>query len=195
MRITKEQAEGFRFPRWEELPALSLYMDQVLIVLEEALALFQEEPERLVTATMINNYVKQKLIAAPEKKKYGREQIAQLLVVSVLKKVLSMQEIAAIIALMTEEYGAGRAHDLFAEGLEQALRCTFAGAACAPDANRVPPLVMSAAQAALMGKLQVQVSLHDALKKEAPAPEKKPEKKKEEKQHNKKKQEKNAPGK
>ena len=78
MRITPEQASAFHCPRWEELPKLLLYMDQVILVLEETLSLFVEEKENVVTSTMINNYVKHKVIPAPVKKKYEKEHLANL---------------------------------------------------------------------------------------------------------------------
>ena len=53
------ELEAFHCPRWEELPQLALYMDQVLLVLSTAFApLSAGQPP--VTASMINNYVKLK---------------------------------------------------------------------------------------------------------------------------------------
>ena len=43
-------------PAWEELPAIPLYMDQVILYLGESLKLFQREEEAsLLTSSMINN--------------------------------------------------------------------------------------------------------------------------------------------
>lgn len=95
MRITPEQASAFHCPRWEELPKLLLYMDQVILVLEETLSLFVEEKENVVTSTMINNYVKQKVILPPVQKKYGREQLAQLMVVCLLKRCFPSMRLPA----------------------------------------------------------------------------------------------------
>ena len=74
-----ERYLSFRCPRWRELPELELYMDQVLCILEKNLGLFGEETDSkkeddgqktsvVITPTMINNYVKNKLIPPPEKK-------------------------------------------------------------------------------------------------------------------------------
>ena len=61
----------YRCPRWEELPDLGLYMDQVLIVVEGALRpLFPNDPV-VLTSTMVNNYVKQQVLTPSEKKKYA----------------------------------------------------------------------------------------------------------------------------
>lgn len=175
MRITPEQAGEFHCPRWEELPKLLLYMDQVILVLEETLSLFVEEKECVVTSTMINNYVKQKVIKPPVQKKYGREQLAQLMVVCLLKKVLSINEIAALMSMMTARYSPKEAYDSFCSALENALVKAFAA-----EKREVPPIsgnepalvAQSAALAALMGKLMVENCLAQAADAKETAPDK-----------------------
>lgn len=61
----------YHCPRYEELPHIALYKDQVVSVLNEAVGPFYPQGETPVTATMVNNYVKMKLLAPPEKKKYS----------------------------------------------------------------------------------------------------------------------------
>ena len=70
----KTQRENCRLPRWEDLPDIELYMDQVLTLISKYLSMFNEVSgaEKLITPSMINNYVKAKLVAAPINKKYPR---------------------------------------------------------------------------------------------------------------------------
>lgn len=114
--------ELIQIPRWEQLPGIALYMDQVLLVLGGMLEPFAADGTPMVTATMINNYVKMKLTPPPEKKKYSREHLAWFFLICLLKKVLSMQEIAALKqrleAAMTLEEG----YDRFCEELELRLQ-------------------------------------------------------------------------
>ena len=56
------------------------------------------------TPSMINNYVKMGVIARPEGKKYGREQLAMLTMLVVLKQANSIEDVAR---LMNAENGAG----------------------------------------------------------------------------------------
>ena len=85
-------------PAWEELPAIPLYMDQVILYLGESLKLFQREGEAsLLTSSMINNYVKNGLIPHPDKKKYTKEHLAGLMAVCMLKQVLSIQDIKTLL--------------------------------------------------------------------------------------------------
>ena len=55
---TREDIINYHCPKWEELPDIGLYMDQIVSVLDRYLAIFTEdEGSKLVTSTMINNYI------------------------------------------------------------------------------------------------------------------------------------------
>lgn len=68
--MDRQQLQTYHCPRWQELPSLGLYMDQVLQVLGEATAPLRPAGEPACTATMINNYVKLKVLAA-----VGKEEV------------------------------------------------------------------------------------------------------------------------
>ena len=108
-------------PRWNELPELDLYMDQVVNLLEKKLAPVSAPDEKPVTAAMINNYVKQKIIAAPERKKYDRFRVAQIFVVAILKKVLSIGEIREVLVCMGDERSMPGAYDMLCDEMESAV--------------------------------------------------------------------------
>ncbi len=78
---------------WERLPELDLYMDQVITLMDKQLAPFRGEEERLLTSSMINNYVKGGVLPRPTQKKYARPHLAMLLMIVMLKPVLSLPEI------------------------------------------------------------------------------------------------------
>lgn len=83
------------------LPDIGLYMDQVLDFLNIELAKINlPADEGNLTASMINNYVKFGLVERPEKKRYQREQLAQLLIITAAKSILSLQEIKALFVLL-----------------------------------------------------------------------------------------------
>lgn len=86
-------------PRWEYLPDIDLYMDQVIILLEKYLGPFLQRPrEKFITASMVNNYVKQGIIPAPVKKRYSRSHLAYLIMVVSLKQIFSMEEINRLLS-------------------------------------------------------------------------------------------------
>lgn len=93
-----ESLIAYHIPRWEELPDIELYMDQVIVLMEKYLSVFlKAEEDRMITPSMINNYVKLSIIPPPVKKRYSRTHLAYLIMVILLKQVLSISEIRALI--------------------------------------------------------------------------------------------------
>lgn len=83
---------------WDMIPDIGLYMDQVITFITRMYApLYGEATEGYLSASMINNYVKSKLIPRPVGKKYSREQIALLAMIVSLKQVSSMEDIRAML--------------------------------------------------------------------------------------------------
>ena len=122
MMIEKRKAPAFHCPRWEELPDMDLYMDQVVTLLNEYLKPFHaKDQEKMVTSTMINNYVKLKLIPKAEKKRYSRMHLAYLIAITVLKQVLTISEVKRGIEYQANLSGLKEAYNLFCEELELAL--------------------------------------------------------------------------
>ena len=62
-----ENIEGFRLPRYEQIPNVGLYLEQVVRYVNAHLAPLGESE---LTSSMVSNYVKQGLIPSPIKKAY-----------------------------------------------------------------------------------------------------------------------------
>lgn len=93
-----EQSTELNNILWEDLPDIPLYMDQVITLLGEKLRFYELDPDsKLLTSSMINNYVKSGLIPHPEKKKYDKEQLASLIMICMLKAVLPIPEIKSLL--------------------------------------------------------------------------------------------------
>ncbi len=117
---------AFHCPRFQELPNIDLYMDQVISLADKYLSVFAEaEGDKSITSTMVNNYVKQKVIAPPSNKKYAREQVACLLFICVAKQVLSISDIGRLLHIQQETYTVEKAYDYFCTELELALQAVF----------------------------------------------------------------------
>lgn len=90
--------EQFDLPEWDSLPQLDLYMDQIIILLKQYLApLHRGEEDKAITASIINNYVRMKIMPAPIKKKYSRIHLACLIMICSLKRSLSISCIQRIL--------------------------------------------------------------------------------------------------
>lgn len=110
---------GLRLPRWQDLPDLELYMDQVLSLVSRYLGSYPGFDRKGLTASMVNNYVKAGVVPAPVKKKYRRDHLANLIIVCILKSSLPLDAIRQMLLSESREnspeYFYNRFCDLFEE--------------------------------------------------------------------------------
>lgn len=102
-------------PSWEELPVFELYMDQVIILVNGYLAILDKGEEHVLTPSMINNYVKQKILPPPIKKRYSRIHVAYLVMICVLKQSLSISMIQKILPINEIENNISDVYNSFVE--------------------------------------------------------------------------------
>lgn len=125
-----KEIKDFHLPRWNELPTIDLYIDQLVSLLEQYLVGYiksdNEKEDKIITKSMINNYVKHSVIKPPINKKYNKEHIASLFVIFVLKQVYSMDDIKKLISLAIETSPIELAYNRFCSELEKAIRIVFA---------------------------------------------------------------------
>lgn len=89
----------------ETIPNIDLYMDQVTTFMDEHLKDMKRYPEdKVLTKTMINNYAKNNLLPAPNKKKYSREHILMLIFIYYFKNMLSFNDIEQLFRPITEKH-------------------------------------------------------------------------------------------
>lgn len=88
----------------DDIPDISLYMDQMTSFIDEKLRCFKrEENDKLLTKTMINNYTKNKLLPPPDKKKYTKDHVMLLILIYFYKNVLSFADIKNLCDLSIYE--------------------------------------------------------------------------------------------
>ncbi len=104
--IVNKILSGFTVTDVEEIPKIDLYMDQVLTFLSERLrrTARKSDADKLLTKTMVNNYVKNKVMIPPVKKKYGRDHILLLMVIYYMKSFLSIDDIRRIVGPVSDKY-------------------------------------------------------------------------------------------
>lgn len=97
--------ESLSHIRPETIPNIDLYMDQVTTFMDEHLKDTKRYPEdKVLTKTMINNYAKNNLLPAPNKKKYSREHILMLIFIYYFKNMLSFNDIEQLFRPITEKH-------------------------------------------------------------------------------------------
>ena len=99
----------------EDIPNIDLYMDQVLTFLNQELGTVREVNEdKAMTKTMINNYTKNQILPPPEKKKYSREHMLNLIFIYYFKNFLGLKDIKSILdPINAKYYGDSEGVDFF----------------------------------------------------------------------------------
>ena len=111
-----------KLPRWNELPDLELYMDQVLSLMERYLGSYPGLDRKGLTASMVNNYVKLGVMPPPVKKKYTRIHLAHLIMICVLKASLPIDLIKNLILKSVENEEESSVYDKFCYDFETSVK-------------------------------------------------------------------------
>ena len=118
----KAVVEQFRLPRYEEIPDVGLYLDQVAKYVSGYCAPLLGDG---LTPAMISNYVKKGLIVSPVKKQYSREQIAYLMFIAAAKSVLTLGQLQCMMDMQKQSYQSATAYNYFCRELENVLLFVF----------------------------------------------------------------------
>lgn len=115
-----ENLQSQQIPTWDALPDLDLYMDQVVT---EVNKIFTPILQTTITKAMINSYVKNNMVQRPIKKKYQRQQLVEIILISIMKVVFPLDTVKKGVAkqLDTDKEHTQLAYDNFVERFNQAL--------------------------------------------------------------------------
>ncbi len=137
-----------RLPKWNEIPELDYYMDQVLALVDRYLGDYPGYDKKGLTASMVNNYVKMGVLNPPQKKRYSRTHLAQLLMICILKTSLP---IAAVKNLLD---GIGNDRESFYNRFTELFSETNAETADALLAGQIEKAPVTACRAALRAQAE-----------------------------------------
>lgn len=105
--MTKEQIKlhltQYNLPKWDNLPSFDIYMDQVIYYINNGLAPLYFNDDKIITNSMVNNYVKSSIVKPPVKKHYTQYHLAYLIVVCILKRCYSLTEISNLLNIYQNE--------------------------------------------------------------------------------------------
>ncbi len=94
----------FKTEGWNQFPGIDLYMDQVVTYLDRLLQLFDTDASgKVITSSMVNNYVKEGYLKRPVNKKYDRVHLVTLYIMSMLKPILPIPLIAGSLSNLSDE--------------------------------------------------------------------------------------------
>ena len=106
-------------PEWTELPGFGLYLDQVMMLTAGVYAGLPAIAP--LTAGMINSYVKGGLVDRPIKKKYSRDALSQLLMITFLKQTSSIDTLRMLLH-PADGTDTESIYSRFREGFEEVSR-------------------------------------------------------------------------
>lgn len=113
MEDVKHILEEKRPAKWEEIPDIDLYMDQVLSYMtRQHVGL---ELDENLTSAMINNYIKKDLLPRAKGKKYNREHIAYLTAICLLKQVLSVTDTGDLLSSHIQQREEEEIHSFYSK--------------------------------------------------------------------------------
>ena len=155
----KTRMEQERPAPWKDLPAIALYMDQLISYMPRQLIRFDQGP--VLTSAMVNNYIKDGLVPRAEGKRYGPIHLGYLTAVVALKQVLSVRDIGALM-------GAGRAlektppeqYGYFCGALDHALTDTAQSIDPEADKSDLAKMALDFAVRSYANQLACQRILH-----------------------------------
>ena len=122
MDSLRSTIEDFALPRYEQIPDIGLYLEQITKYISEYAEALGQPP---LTGSMVSNYVKKGIIKSPVKKQYDRDQIAHLMFITLAKSILSLDDLQKYILLQQQTYAVSVAYDYFCRELEAALHVVF----------------------------------------------------------------------
>ncbi len=117
-----EEIEGFRLPRYAQIPDVGLYLEQVVRYVNAYLSPLGGAE---LTGSMVSNYVKQGLITAPIKKSYTAEHLARLMFIAVVKPVVPLEGLRMMFSIQENNYTIETAYNYFCDEFENMLGAAF----------------------------------------------------------------------
>ena len=119
----RRRMEEERPTRWEELPDIALYMDQLISYMPRQLIRFDQSTP--LTPAMVNNYIKDGLVPRAEGKRYSPEHLGYLTAVVALKQILSVRDIGTLLSAGRETgKSSPELYGYFCRALDRALTDT-----------------------------------------------------------------------
>ncbi len=114
---------AYRLPEWEELPD-QIRSRQFQDFIGKQLGWLLDD-EELLTGYMLQNYLKWNILLPLEGRKYSREHVAWIVAITLLKQVLTLDEIKRGITLLKEQMSARGAYEVFCQEFHLSLKLVF----------------------------------------------------------------------
>lgn len=168
METIKKVLEEKRPNKWDDIPDIDLYMDQVLSYMPRQHAGL--ELDENLTAAMVNNYIKKGLLPRAKGKKYNREHIAYLTAICLLKQVLSVTDTGELLKARIEDGEVRDFYERYIQVMDEEFKKVSASLEETKDKAQLSEAALRLAISSYAQKLaceQMLKELGESLKEEA----------------------------
>lgn len=118
--------ENLHIARWEDLPDFDLYATQVVDFIKKELFFLEIFGEDFVTKSMLNNYVKNKMVPKPFNKKYKKDSLAMFITITLLKQIFELADIQKGMDMQIKNLGSiDFAYNTFIQEFEGGINKIF----------------------------------------------------------------------
>lgn len=91
----------------DHYPDMEIYMDQVANFMNKELKVYKKnDKDKVITKTMIGNYVKHNMLPRPVNKKYSKDHLILLTLIYYLKGIFQMDEIEKLMKPLIDNYNS-----------------------------------------------------------------------------------------
>ena len=151
MTALKEKLIHGRPNKWENIPDIDLYMDQVVNYMKrQHIGLGEEEA---LTPAMINNYMKMELLPRAVKKRYNRDHIVYLTSICMIKQILPIKETGVFLKKQTEKQSIEKFYEKYCALLDESLMMLSKDIGEDMNEDEVLDLILKLAVSSYMQKL------------------------------------------
>ena len=120
LTFLKEKLAERRPKRWENIPDIELYMDQVINYMKrQGIGLDSDEA---LTPAMVNNYMKKDILPRAKKKKYDRKHIAYLTSICLVKQIFPIADTGVFLKKQTGKQTIEKFYEKYCDMLDESLK-------------------------------------------------------------------------
>lgn len=104
---------NFKLPAYEDLPAHRFLCEELCELVNGYLGDLFPTEEKILTQSMVQNYSKADLLPPIVGRKYEKEHLAHCIVISLLKVILPLKDLATGVLLQTRQLDSATAYSYF----------------------------------------------------------------------------------
>lgn len=109
-------------PRYDDLPRLGLYLEQVTRYVNST---FDRVPDLHLSSTTVSSYVKRGLVEHPQNRRYGRDQLARLIFIAACRRAVGADDLHFLLQVQERTHDFKTAYDYFCAKLEENYNYAF----------------------------------------------------------------------